>query len=123
MAKAVDRSLAAYLRGRFERPSGPKDDFSLRDRKTLVISTSLMKSFGAVNRGRDSGSRPAELWPWIEAALNSSRFASLVTFQGPRSSVSSFKTPHVSLGVLGVNSLVVMRELIRPISPLIRLVI
>ncbi len=29
--KIVESSLAAYLRGRFERPSGPEDDFSLSD--------------------------------------------------------------------------------------------
>ncbi len=29
--KTVDRSLAAYLRGRFDRPPGPEDDFSLSE--------------------------------------------------------------------------------------------
>ncbi len=29
--KTDDSSLAAYVRGRLERPSGPEEDFSLRD--------------------------------------------------------------------------------------------
>ncbi len=29
LAKTADGSLAAYFRGRLERPSGPEDDFSL----------------------------------------------------------------------------------------------
>ncbi len=29
--KIIESSLAAYLRGRFERSSGPEDDFSLSD--------------------------------------------------------------------------------------------
>ncbi len=30
-AKTVDNSLAAYFRGRLERPPGPENDFSLSD--------------------------------------------------------------------------------------------
>ncbi len=30
-AQTADSALAAYFRGRLERPSGPEDDFSLSD--------------------------------------------------------------------------------------------
>ncbi len=65
-AKTVDSSLAAYFRGRLERPSGPEYDFSLSDWKAFVTLTSFIKFSGAVRIGRVNVARSGALQSWMK---------------------------------------------------------
>ncbi len=111
------KTVESYVRGRFERLSGPEDNFSLSDWKGFVTLTSLMKSSGAVLIGRDNGARSGALWSWIKEALSSSRFISIFTVEETCSTVSNLRIRYVSLGLLDAISFLVTRELMRLISP------